>query len=52
MKQNRFYLNGAIWAMALLRYFDFAKCKNVKAATDLSRLIIRCSARKGIKLHK
>lgn len=52
MKQNRFYLNGGIWATALLQYFDFAKCKNVRTARDLSRLIISCSAHKGIKLHK
>lgn len=48
MKQNRFYLNGAIWATALLQYFDFAKCKK----RDLSRLIISCAAHKGIKMHK
>lgn len=39
-------------AMVLLPYFDFAKCKNVTTATDLSRLINGSSARKGIKLHK
>lgn len=52
MKQNRFYLNEEIWAAALLQNFEFAKCKNVRTARDLSRLIMSCSACKSIKLHK